>query len=367
MKHTSVHFSRIVLLVIIAISFSTTAVCQDNRRKVITRVADLLDTLARRRVDTTYIEVPKQPWRVMSTTNINELSFAIESSFGSESFDEEDGVDALKFKSDVNSGVRMSTGFRLGYRALNLGFAYVFGKHGGTHFTIGTNGKRFGLNISLHRFKSYKSEITAVIHDSEDHNKYKEKSVTELDEPCTISSLAISGYYVFNHRRFSNGATHAMGFIQRRSAGSFIADFSWIRATADYADIDNLAFIILFHDVGRIKMRQINLGFGYSYNWVPCRGLVINASITPRLSLDTRISSWIYSINQSGDELVFDRLEKKHSRFKLTGKARMAVVYNNKRWFFGATGEMQQFRYKHDRTNGKLSDWLVKAVIGYRF
>ena len=373
MNTSLLHRLMHIALALFCICFTLPVSAQQEGGNLLQRAADFLDGMARRSIDTTYIEVPEQPWRVMSTTKAKEMAIRLGTVYKGKEFGDEWAEyvlpdEKLLFTTTVSTGVRMSTGINIGYRTIGLGYAVGFGKKAGTNFSFSTNGNRYGININLRRFKT--DDATMRLADIGAKDKSEEFDITskvKLDDACKIKSLMIDAYYVFNHRRFSNAATHRMAFIQRRSAGSFIADLSWVQANADYASFDNAAMIDLLRGVGRINMRQINIGLGYSYNWVPLRGLTVNASLTPRLSLDNRLTIWRYTFDEEQETMQLTDKISRVSRWKLTAKARAAVVYNHKRWFAGINAEIQRFRYHHLKSTGRLKDWSANAVIGLRF
>lgn len=52
--------------------------------------------------------------------------------------------------------------------------------------------------------------------------------------------------------------------------------------------------IYLSQGVGRILIHQANLGIGYGYNFVPLRGLVINAMAMPTVSVYNKVKVNLY-------------------------------------------------------------------------
>ena len=357
---------RCVVLVVLAIACQPFVKAQETKPNLVQRVASYVDTLAVRGVDSTYIEVPKEPRRIMSVTTLKEMNIELASVINL--LEDDDDPVNMNFSSKISSGIHTSTGLRLGYRNLNISYALGFGKLKGQRFTFGMNGNRFGFNFKLRNFKTDDCVVDfELVNPKTGDRGYHEKAKEVFEDPCEIKSLIISAYYIFNHRRFSNAATNSASYIQKRSAGSFILDLSWTQASADFATNKNYPYVVVFHNTGRISMRQINVGLGYAYNWVPLRRLVISASLTPRVSLDNRLTSWLYDVDMDKEEITLREKVRKHSRWKLTGTGRVAMVYNHKRWIFSAAADIQQFRFKNERTKGELTDWSVKANIGWRF
>ncbi|MBQ9665704.1 MAG: DUF4421 family protein [Bacteroidaceae bacterium] len=377
--------TNLILTVAVGILSATPSFAQEAVSKALHQVENYLDSVAYHSVDARYIEVPKQRWRVMGMGNLNEVSLKMKST------SESSGL-IFSWEPDVTTGVDGSAGVRVGYRSLIAAYMVKVGHQSGSRFQLGTNGNRFGFNVQYRKFKVADPEVrqTYGITDDfvftdetpEQQENLKRGMVDyynyHMDSPIEMKSLLIDGYYVFNHRHYSNASTRGLGYIQRRSAGSFIVGASWLEAEADYANNQNWAVINVMNNIGRIKMRQINLSAGYGYNWVPFKGLVVNLTAMPMVSLDNFLKIWTYDVKGMErimeDDFSIDDIaiaergsETNHSRMKFTLMGRAAVVYNYKRWFAAATGQWQQYRYSHKDTTGRLTDWTATASIGYRF
>ena len=158
----------------------------------------------------------------------------------------------------------------------------------------------------------------------------------------------------------------------------------------NYATHSNADIVYMMQGLGRVKLYQGSIGAGYAYNWVPARGLLINVKAMPALTFVNRIKAYGYSTNipelsedpRFLDESIsdeewdawFDSSKRitpvAHKSFNsgiaLNFDARLSVVYNFKRYFIGAYGQFNTFRYKHNGTRGRLNDWYVNAALGVR-
>ena len=134
---------------------------------------------------------------------------------------------------------------------------------------------------------------------------------------------------MFNGHRYSQAAAYNQSVIQRHSAGSFLIGATWYQSSFDYSDIRNFIFMIIGHGIHRIKVRQANLGLGYGYNWVPFRGLVVNAMAMPTISLYNRVKAYKYETNYdlSAKESVDNYGDwNKETRTWSNGKASFAII-----------------------------------------
>ena len=86
------------------------------------------------------------------------------------------------------------------------------------------------------------------------------------------SIRGLNAYWIFNHKRFSYPAAYSQSTNQRRSAGSFMAGFSYSQHRI-YFDAGKLPPILLDRlsptlQFNHIKYSDYSVGFGYGYNWV---------------------------------------------------------------------------------------------------
>ena len=165
--------------------------------------------------------------------------------------------------------------------------------------------------------------------------------------------------------------------------------------------------MILGNNVGRIKVLQGNLGFGYGYNWVPLRGLVVNVMAMPTFSVYNRVKVYKYDFNYAlplFDEVVDDfgewnpetktwanglthkplpiaddddypsdvdcwqtESETIYSWLQMNLDLRLGIAYNWSRYFIGLQAQYNNFRYKKDHCKVNIFDAYAQASLGVRF
>ena len=195
------------------------------------------------------------------------------------------------------------------------------------------------------------------------------------DAPFNGLTSSIKGfnvYYIFNHRRFSYPAAFSQSTVQRRSAGSPLLGLGLTRHTlsVDWEKLDTLVSQRLNIDrseipvdsallFGDIRYTDLSLTAGYAYNWVFARNWLLAGSLSVGVSYK----------HTSG--------ESRHKHFKLhdftfdninlDGVGRFALVYNNSRWYAGASAVMHAYNYRKSRfyTNNVFGS--VNVYIGYNF
>lgn len=240
---------------------------------------------------------------------------------------------------------------------------------------------------------------------------YEGDKVEQLDyigrtgAPVEMASLYLNGYYVFNGRRYSQAAAYNQSFIQRRSAGSFLAGATWYMSSFNFSDAKNAPLMFLSHNIGRIQLHQANIGIGYGYNLVPLRGLAINAMAMPTLSVYNRVKVHKYDLNYELSEEPTDGYgqwdpethtwangkthkplplndeerkwrndadawatdaETEYSALRLNIDLRLGIAYNWRNYFIGAQAQFNKFNYKKDLCRVNLYDAYARVALGIR-
>ena len=361
------------------------------------QVQQYLDAKAKAKVDLHYIEVPEKPWRVMLRYKEN----AVDVDF-TQSID----ILATNEHSDWNlcfePPIASSVGFWVGYRGTGFSFAKSLTKNAGRYYSVSSTGTKYGFNFRLRRFNTQDAKFSATDYENgQTTGKYD--TDVKMPSPVWIRSVYINGYYVFNGRRYSQAAAYNQSVIQRRSAGSFLVGATWYQSSFDYADIKNALFMIIGHGIYRIKVHQANLGIGYGYNWVPLRGLVVNAMAMPTVSVYNRVKAYKYETNYDlspkepvdnyGDWNKVERIwdngkthkpiemltesnqqfdyweiepEVSNSMFKINLDLRLGIAYNWSNYFIGIQAQYNNFNYKSDHSKVNIYDAYARVAFGVR-
>ncbi|MBR6354354.1 MAG: DUF4421 family protein, partial [Paludibacteraceae bacterium] len=235
------------------------------------QVQQFLDNKAKGKADPKYIEVPEKPWRVILRYKENAVDVDYSQSVDFPGTNEHSDWN-LCFEPPMASSV----GFWVGYRGTGVSYYKSLIKNAGRYYSISTAGTNYGFNFRLRRFNTQDAKFSATDYNNATMTPERYDTAFSMPSPVWIRSVYINGYYVFNGRRYSQGAAYNQSVIQRRSAGSFLLGATWYQSSFDYSDIQNVVFMIIGHGIHRVKVHQANLGIGYGYNWVPFRGLVVN-------------------------------------------------------------------------------------------
>ena len=170
----------------------------------------------------------------------------------------------------------------------------------------------------------------------------------------------LNTYWIFNHKKFSYPAAYSQSTNQRRSAGSFMLGFSYSQhnITFNHAKLPPHILEQLHHGLqfNHIKYSDYSLGFGYGYNWVFAKNWVSNLSLLPGIGYkkskiddnDFKDESWIKDIN-------FDLI------------TRMGIVYNNAKYFVGASLVMHTYDYRKPNLSVTNSFGTLRIYAGFNF
>lgn len=333
-------------------------------------VKNYLDSSVVKTVDSNYIAVPKKPWQLIVRHKIDQMRITMHSVI-----DDDDIF--LDWTPTVVTNAANSVGLWLGYRGYGLGYSVNVSKRSDYNFTIGAVGVSYGINLRLRTIntKDLNADVFLKVKnpiDKEEAEGMNGNFDIELYEPIRVHSLVIDGYYMFNHKRFSYAAAYDQSNEQIRSAGSFMVGALWNAMSVRYNSDKNTALVDMMKNVGAFKIRQGSIGAGYAYNWVPVRGLLINAMVMPMLTLYNRQVVISYKADYGDtedDDMLYDENETTHwSRVALTYNARASITYNFERFFFNVYGQWNSRSYKYGHEgDGRVRDWFINTSIGYRF
>jgi hypothetical protein len=348
--------------------------------KTLKKVGALLDTLSVKGVDRNYIDAPKEPWQIIVKGNINQSDLKMRAT---------GDIDIVSYKAEPRLKTEPSKyiGLWAGYRGYGLGYTINTGGDKGSYFTVGATGGSYGVNVRVHSFEnnrpsfSFSTDFDDLINEDIDI----EEEDVELEDPIRVHTVIADAYYLFNGKRFSYAAAYDQSVIQKKSAGSIMAGAMFYYGKIDYATKNNAELIYLMRGLGKVKLWQGSVGAGYAYNWVPVKGLLVNAMAMPMLTLVNRIKVYAFKTNvedvmnqyeddeyPSDEELlaqyVITPLTRKsyNSGIAVNFDARISVTYNFGRYFVNAYGQFNNCRYTHEDNRGRLNDWFVNAAFGVR-
>ena len=361
---------------------SSLATAQNGMWKAIKKVGTLIDSMSVRGLDHRYIEAPEKPWQVIVKGNMNQ------------------GIVSMHTKGDINghsynakpylkTQPSQYVGLWVGYRGYGLGYTVNVGGDKGAYLTFGATGGAYGINVRINSFENNSPEFN--LNSDLIPEEYKDEwGKVHLTDPIKVRTVIADGYYLFNGKHFSYAAAYDQSLVQKRSAGSLMAGAMYFYGHINYASPTNGDLIYLTQGLGRVKLWQGSVGVGYAYNWVPTRGLLVNAMFMPMVTMVNKIKAYGYATNveelmenpnfwdenldnEKWDKWFYGNLritpmgdQTFNSGMTVNFDARLSVTYNIGRYFINAYGQFNNMRYHHSDTRGHLNDWFVNTSIGLR-
>ena len=363
------------------------------------QVQQYLDDKAKSKVDPKYIEVPDKPWRVILRYKENGVDVDYEHSVDFPATNER-----AEWKLSFEPPVASSVGFWVGYRGTGFSYSKSLTKNAGRYYSFSTTGAKYGFNFRLRRFKTDDAEFSGKGYKDGQLDGEPYDTAFSMPSPVWIRSVYVNGYYVFNGRRYSQAAAYNQSVIQRHSAGSFLLGATWYQSSFDYSDMATGYFMIFGDGISRIKVHQANLGVGYGYNWVPLRGLVVNAMVMPTVSVYNRVKVYKYDFNyylapqepvddygewdketklwangkedkpltmmkEGANDIYYwdEGSETSYSALQLNLDLRLGIAYNWSNYFIGLQRQYNNFIYKKDKAKVNIFDACARIALGVRF
>lgn len=251
-------------------------------------------------------------------------------------------------KADLSTSHKTTVSIGASYRGISAALALNPAKMSGAYkdYELNLNyySSRFSLDFSYQRSESLAGDI--------ERNGHQERLESG---DATLKVVNLAGYYTFNHRQFSYPAAFTQSYIQRRSAGSWLAGISYLGGSIETSD-ELKARSPNAPDI-YVRLGHIGIGGGYGYNWVLGKKWLIHFSILPTFV--------VYNYNKF--TVNGERKEAKHMRFNMIFNERVAIVYNfSPRHFTGFTLAMNNSVFDDDAVVVNQNKWRARAFLGVR-
>ena len=323
-----------------------TSAVRETGDKIRNKVKDL------NAIDTTYI-----------SPNLYNLAFMLEHSTWYEHYRLGNNVRNHPKRLSFSPSLGTKLGIYFGWRWIFLGYTFdvedLFGdnknKPKKKEMSLNLYSSKFGVDLY---YRKTGSDFKLRSHEGFDLNDPHLEDIHFDGLESRIKGL--NAYWIFNHKKFSYPAVYSQSTNQRRSAGSFMAGFSYSQhhISFDYAKLppailNQLSYSLQFSN---IKYSDYSLGFGYGYNWVFAKNCVANLSLLPGIGYkksriddnDFKNESWIKDIN-------FDLI------------TRAGIVYNNAKYFVGASLVLHTYDYRKPNLSVTNSFGTLRIYAGFNF
>lgn len=257
-------------------------------------------------------------------------------------------VNGIYSKANLSTSHKTTMSLGLSYRGLSAAVAINPAKMKGVYkdyeFNMNYYSSRLSLDFSYQRSETLAGDIE------------RDSGMERLESgDVTMKVANVAGYYTFNHRRFSFPAAFTQSYIQRRSAGSWLAGISYQGGSIKTSDALK-AKNPKAPDV-RIYVGHLGIGGGYGYNWVIGEKLLLHLSMLPTFVI----------FNRNNMTINNERRKAQHMRFNMIFNERAAIVrYFSSRYFVGATLVMNNSVFDDDVVVVNQNKWRARAFIGMR-
>ncbi len=309
------------------------------------------------RLDTAYIEPQHYLFTVMLQSTYTYDYYTLRSS--------ENGGQTVSF----SPGGSIKVGPYFGWKWFFAGYSFSLG-----HSTFDKTKTQIDLSV-------YSSQIGLDLFYRRTGSNYKLQKVN-LGNGIDASALenvpfdgiqagitGFSAYYIFNHGRFSYPAAFAQSTQQKISCGSWMAGIGYTLNTLefDYEKLAKLAAEKLAPQVlsadsslmfNSAEYHDLSLSGGYAYNWVFAKNWLLCAS--GQLAMAYKLSMGETLERRGENHFSFTNISP-----NLVG--RFALVYNNMRWYVGASAIVRSNYYFETRFSTQNTFGYFNLYAGYNF
>jgi len=315
------------------------------RRVVKGRVDSVIDSRQKISTDTNFVARPTKGWmlRVKSDGVDNFIHLRTDNS------------DAGKTDYIISSPFKTTVGFAANYRGFSASFslnpAKILGKYSETDYDINYYNNRFGFDLSYSRVRSLRGR-----------SKLLDRSDEMRLSSSRLRQTSVSGYYVFNGRKFSYPSVFNNTWIQRRSAGSLLATMTYYDArltTSGEVPVVSCDG----HLLDNVKLRYFSVGIGYGYNFVPSKHWLIHLSAQP---------GWIVWKTSKMSYQSFENEDVPSHRmpfnlFNVCVTGRVGLSYSWNKYFIGFNSVLQHYKAGSDSSLSVLNTrWKSRVYFGLR-
>ena len=328
------------------------------------KLKNYLDSSGIKGTNPEYVGLPKRKWRVSLIGDMDKMSLYILSPDG------KNESTLYNFNLDVRPPMSASTGIWVGYMGYGLGLSYLKTGKNNTNIAMNMSAPHYGINV---RWIRYNTEH--ALHGWAEKGLTVEELYQNKNYAFDIASIVFDGYWIFNKKKFSLSAAYDLSTIQLRSAGSFIAGLMFNYQMCDYSNPDNAPLLAQAAGVGKLKMYQGSIGGGYTFNWVPTPGLVINLTGMPVLTLYSHSKLYWYNVDNIyqdsdrgkrivGFNVTPTETYSDNGKVAINITGRIAAAYRYKIYVFSYMAQAYYLRSNFNRTSFKVFQWNMKASVG---
>lgn len=324
-------FSLLLLMLVL-----TASVVAQSRRKVVRKRIDSLITARyfSGDYDTAYIGRPRERLTLKLRGNLSGSNFDIDRRI-------EGAVGRSRLGTDHKATVSIGANYRGITAGLALNPASLSGRNKDYELNLNAYTNRYGIDVIYQASKTLSGNMTFNGTDL-----FLEKGMADMQV------LNINGYWAFSGSRFSYPAAFTQSYIQKHSAGSWLAAFSYMGGRVKTTDIK-------FADTPdyRVFVGHFALGGGYGYNFMLHKRLLVHLSFLPTLVVLN-----LNNIRIDGEKF---NMRTRFPDFIFTERAAI-VYYFSPKYFTGATFVTSSSLLNDRRIDINYRKWRLRVFLGLR-
>ena len=263
---------------------------------------------------------------------------------------------------------KLKIGPYAGWKWVFLGYCFELGKlnfdDGRREFDFSVYSSQIGVDLFYRRTGSDYKLRNAHLGDDVNASSLNGQPFDGLKAGITGFNV----YYIFNHGRFSYPAAFSQSTIQKISCGSWLAGIGYTRHSLDF-DHNSLQTLIdekmgsqtvrldsgfMFNEV---RYYDVSLSGGYAYNWVFAKNWLLGSSLQLALGYKRSYGKMADNV-QNGFSF---------KNFNLDGIGRFALVYNNMKWYAGASAIFHTYNYRNARFRTTNTFGSLNVYVGVNF
>ncbi len=308
---------------------------QSRRELVRSRVDSVLTARYQKtNYDTAYIGRPQGRLTLKVRANVSGSDFHIDRR-----------ISGYESSSRLSTARKATLSIGASYRGISAGLSLnpgsLSGRNKDYELNVNAYSNRYGIDIVY--LNSQTLSGSTVFYDRE---VVLERDMTDM------KMLIVDGYYAFNGRRFSYPAAFTQSYVQKRSAGSFLAGFSYLGGRIKTTDkkLDEVPSM-------RTYVGHFAIGGGYAYNFVIRKRLLLHLSALPTLVIANRNNIEIEGERQDMDTKFPD----------IISTERASIVYQiSRKYFAGTTFVMTNTFLGDNRIDINHKKWRARVFLGIR-
>ena len=326
------------IIAAVLLMFSNESYCQSRDQQMRAQVDSVLtERYYKTPYDTNYVVRPEG--RLTLKVRLNQTG---------NDFHARGTVNGIYSKADLKTSHKTTFSVAGIYRGIGVGVAINPYKWSGVYKDYEFNLNYYSSRLSLDASYQRSTSLAGDIERGDDDSRLESGDIT-------LKVLNLAGYYAFNHRRFSYPAAFTQSYIQRRSAGSWLAGISYQGGSIETTDA--LKERNPNAPETRIYIGHFGIGGGYGYNWVIGKKWLLHFSMLPTFVVYNRNN---FTVNG-------ERKKAQHMRFNMIFNERAAIVYNfSPRYFAGTTLVMNNSVFDDDVVVVNQNKWRARAFVGMR-